>query len=229
MIVFWHQLLIDLLHWFMKFIGLIFTAIYITFSFSCCQELSTPLNVERIKVELDSIMLLDQKYRNELQSLNEEFGYESIEFQTILRKQHQIDSTNLIYVEDLIQQFGKYPGKSLVGLSRADVAFYILQHSDPSIQEKYLDLILEASEQSELMKRNVALYHDRYLLNKGEPQIYGSQVHGREVMDSVTDTKELEYYLPPIRDTNNIDSLRMWNGLGPLENQLKPYGLSRWD
>lgn len=213
----------------MNCIGRIFPVVYVILFCGSCQAPTAHLDIEKIKIELDSLMLLDQKYRNELPSLHEEFGYESVEFQTILRKQLQIDSTNLIYVEDLIQRYGAYPGKSLVGVSRAEIAFFILQHSDPSIQEKYLDLILDASEQGELKKRNVALFHDRSLLNKDEPQIYGSQVHGREVLDSITNKTSMEYYLPPIRDTNNIDSLRLWNGLGPLEDQLRGYGLSRWD
>lgn len=196
---------------------------------ACQTSPDIQLDPSKIKVELDSIMLLDQLHRNELNSLYAEYGYDSDEFQTVLKKQNAIDSSNLIYVEDLISRYGKYPGKDLVGNSASEVAFFVLQHAPDSIQTKYLDLILEAAENKDLKKGLVAMFHDRYLINIGEPQIYGSQVGRREELDSVTGKKNVIQFLYPIKDTTKIDSVRLWNGMLPLEDYLNGFGLSRWE
>ncbi|MEK6480575.1 DUF6624 domain-containing protein [Catalinimonas sp. 4WD22] len=194
---------------------------------SCQNE--PKVNIQKIKFELDSIMVLDQKHRNELNSLYLEFGLESSEFQEVFVKQHLIDSMNVIYVESLIKKLGKYPGNSLLGHSTGKVAFFVLQHSSEEIQLKYLDLILEAAESNELDKGSAAMYHDRCLMYKGEPQIYGTQIRSREFLDSLIGENKREFYLHPIKDTVKIDSVRMWNGLIPLEEYLISFGLSRWN
>jgi len=187
------------------------------------------LDAEKIKVELDSIMVQDQLHRSELSALYTELGSESEEFQTVLEKQMVIDSSNLVYILDLINSYGKYPGKSLVGIKSGEVAFYILQHSPDSIQNKHLQTILNAAKEGELSKRLAAMFHDRYLLQNDQPQIYGSQIGTREVFDSFSGQIIREKFLHPIADTNKIDSLRLWNGLSPLEDYLNSYGISRWD
>jgi len=157
------------------------------------------------------------------------YAYESTEFQSVLKKQNRNDSLNLIYVEDLIEKYGKFPGNSFVGPSAAGAAYLILQHAPDTIHSKYIDIILDASKNKELSKGSVARYHDRYLVNQGEPQIYGTQVDSKQTIDSITGEVTTEYFIFPIRDTVKIDSLRLWNGLLSLEDYLNLYGLSRWD
>lgn len=210
----------------MKSICLIIVIIFIQ---SCQMQPIEKLDPAKIKMELDSIMVLDQMYRNELNGLFQDYGYESSEFQNVFKKQEKIDSTNLIYVENLIATYGKYPGNSLVGHSTGKVAFFVLQHASDTIQSKYLDLILEASKNKELNKRYVAMFHDRYLVYKGESQIYGTQIRVKETTDSISGKTENISYCYPIRDTVKIDSLRLWNGLLDLEGYLNSFGLSRWD
>lgn len=197
--------------------------------YCCADEKRISIDAEIVKAELDSIMILDQKYRSELFQLYKEKGGESVEFQRLQKLQADIDSSNLSYVEDLIAKYGKYPGKSLVGHSLRDVAFFVLQHSPDSIQAKYIDIILDAAQDNELNKGSVAMYHDRYLINKGEEQIYGTQIGTKEVIDSITGQVNIISFCYPIRDTASIDSLRLWNGLLDLEGYLNSFGLSRWD
>ena len=156
--------------------------------YSCKQDVKqeVQLDVEKIKMELDSIMELDQVHRSELQVLFKEGKQGTEEFESLVEKQIKIDSSNLIYVEDLIQRYGSYPGNSFVGHSRGDVAFFVLQHAHDSIHTKYIDLILRAGENNELKKNAVAMFHDRYLLRQGKPQIYGTQVGRKKTIDSIT-------------------------------------------
>ncbi|MGB5554648.1 MAG: BT_3928 family protein [Flavobacteriaceae bacterium] len=112
-----------------------------------------------LKRRLDSVMVLDQKYR-------ENPTQEDWALQT------QIDSTNLQYIEKVISMYG-YPGKSLVGEDTQDAAWYVIQHSNKI--DSYIDLIKEAAEKKELPYRLYAMMLDRQLMNEGKLQVYGTQ------------------------------------------------------
>lgn len=179
--------------------------------------------------ELDSIFELDQKYRAEMQSVRNEFGWNSDEFNKLWTKQNKIDSSNLQRILEIIEDVGGYPGQSLVGLSASKTTFYVLQHAPDSIQEEYYDMIVGAAKENELKRGLAAMYQDRYLMHRGELQLFGTQVRIEYNTDSLTGQKTETAYVWPIADTTNIDSLRLWNGLPNLEDYLNKYGISRWD
>ena len=179
--------------------------------------------------ELDSIFELDQKYRADMQSVQNEFGWNSDEMNELWTKQQRIDSSNLQRILEIIDHVGGYPGQSLVGHSASQTTFYVLQHAPDSIQEKYYEMIVGAAKNNELSRGLAAMYQDRYLMQRGEPQIFGTQVTIEYDVDSLTGKKIETAYVWPIADTNNIDSLRLWNGLLNLEDYLNNFGISRWD
>jgi len=113
----------------------------------------------RLKKRLDSIMVLDQKYR------------ENPTAET-WPKQMLIDSSNIEFVEKTIEMYG-YPGRSLVGEETNTAAWYVIQHSDKI--DKYIELIKEAAEKDELPFRLYAMMLDRHLMHQSKPQIYGTQ------------------------------------------------------
>lgn len=205
-----------------KVISLIFLL-----SFSCNQQ--PTINTEELAKELDSIMVLDQKYRAEMQDVQKEFGWSSPEMRELWQKQNEIDQSNLKRILEIINTVEGYPGKSMVGISAGRTAFYVLQHAPDSIQQQYYDLIINAAEENELDKRLAAMYRDRYLMRRGEPQVFGTQLRSEYETDSLTGERIERTFVWPIADTTNIDSLRMWNGLGPLEDYLNGFGISRWD
>jgi len=84
----------------------------------------------------------------------------------------------------------------MVGEPTNTVAWYVLQHSN-KISE-YLPIIKKAGEEGEIPMNLVAMMEDRYLMNEGMPQVYGTQ--GR--MD---DSKE---YIWPIDDPENVNTRR---------------------
>ncbi|WP_164674252.1 DUF6624 domain-containing protein [Maribacter litoralis] len=175
--------------------------------------------------ELDSIMLEDQKFRLELSSFSFQNSKDSIKWKVMLNTQNKIDSLNLLRIVEIIKEVGGYPGKTLVGDSASKVAFFVLQHSTPEIQKKHLDLILKAAENFELNKSYAAMYHDRVLMHGGHPQIYGTQIRRETVFDSITGSWIERRYIWPVQDTTIIDSLRLWNGLKPLEAYMYEMGL----
>ncbi|SMG29119.1 hypothetical protein SAMN05661096_01798 [Marivirga sericea] len=195
--------------------------------FSCNTEKS--LNTEKLAIELDSILVVDQKYRLQMQEVQEEYGWNSPEMGELWKKQMQIDRSNLERVIEIIDQVGGYPGKSLVGNSASKSTFYVLQHAPDIIQEKYYNLIVAAAKENELDKRLAGMYQDRYLMHRGEDQLFGTQIRSEYETDSISGERFEKTFVWPIADTTRIDSVRMVNGLGPLEDYLSSFGLSRWD
>ena len=198
-------------------------------SFYSCKELPKTINTSLLKTELDSIMVLDQKYRSEINTVYEKHGENSSEFRHILNLQNEIDSTNLLRIIEIIESIDQYPGVSLVGYGASKAAFFVLQHAPDSIQTQYYDLIVDAAKKNELDRGLAAMYQDRYLMYQEKPQIYGTQIRIKHKTDALTGITTDSAYLWPIQDTTKIDSVRMWNGLGPLEDYLNSFGLSRYN
>lgn len=193
---------------------------------SCNKEQT--INYEALATALDSILVEDQKYRSQMNSVSEAYGWNSDEMRQLWNKQNKIDSTNLLRIIEIIEQVGTYPGQSLVGGSASEAAFYVLQHAPDSIQDKYYETIVTAGKNKELKANLVSMYQDRYLMHRNEPQIYGTQIRIEHLIDKKTGLERDSAYVWPIADTTKIDSLRFWNGHGPLEDYLNNFGLSRW-
>lgn len=139
-----------------------------------------------LKAQLDSIMKLDQDGRN-----SGEISWE---------EQKIVDSTNTIFVEEVFKKYG-YPGKTLVGEETNIAAWLVIQHSD-KIGE-YLPLIKEAGEKGELDMSSVAMMEDRYLMQQGLEQIYGTQG-----MNLNSNSKKSTPLIWPIKDPESVNERR---------------------
>lgn len=135
-----------------------------------------------LKQRLDSIAVLDQKYRKLMQTqsiderkkLGESMGLSEAEYSGDLSQmQSVLDSVNMVFVESYLLQNG-YPGKSVVGEESSLVAWNVLQHNPDKIP-LYLPLVKKAAEAGEIPKTSAAMMEDRYLMMEGKPQIYGTQ------------------------------------------------------
>jgi hypothetical protein len=146
----------------------------------------TKLNV-RLRHELDSIYEVDQRYRNmlfepgikhNLDSLAAELGVSKSALPaTVGGLMQQADATNLIRMEAILKQYG-YPGKSLVGAPTNEAAWNVIQHSStPATIKQYLPVLKVAAGKGELPFYRYAMMLDRFLLNEGKEQVYGTQAH----------------------------------------------------
>lgn len=162
---------------------------------------------EVLKRQLDSIAVLDQRFREFLYTPMDEradkaadLGLDLTDFSdgAMWFQQTQIDSTNMLFVEKIFNEKG-YPGKSVVGEDSQTAAWYVLQHNPDRIAE-FLPMIKKAGAYEEVPMRLVAMMEDRYLMNKGEAQIYGTQ--GMSYQDERGD------FIWPIADPETVNERR---------------------
>jgi hypothetical protein len=112
---------------------------------------------------------------------------------------------------EIISEFG-WPTRSLVGNDGATAAWVIAQHSDQDVefQERALEMMREAVEDEEADPTELAYLEDRVATNRGESQIYGTQIG---CVDG-------EAVPGPIADEDSVDERRAEVGLQPLDEYL---------
>ncbi|KQT21830.1 hypothetical protein ASG31_00340 [Chryseobacterium sp. Leaf404] len=173
---------------------------------------------ENLKKELDEILRLDQTYRrlfdNDitaekkseiLKELNiDEKDFEEKQWQLVV----DIDTLNMRKIDKIISQYG-YPGKSLVGEPTNRSAWYVIQHSNKI--GKYLPIIKNAGKQKEIPFTLAAMMEDRFLMNSGKEQIYGTQGAG-EFFINKDGKEDFVNFIWPIKNEKNVNKLRKETG-----------------
>jgi hypothetical protein len=174
---------------------------------------------KKLVAQLDEIYFDDQSARNQIRTKEEKYGRGSKEmdafWQTILKK----DSINLIKVSTILDDRG-WPDKSIIGKRGTSTLFLVIQHADHETKEKYLPMIEEAVKKDNLPKRQYAMFYDRLVLNRGERQVYGTQLANNN------ETKES--YVLPLSDPKNVDKRRMEMGLNSMQENMNRWNLI-WD
>ncbi len=172
-------------------------------------------NAELAK-ELDLLSEEDQKYRRLMDEFNAKHAKNSAERQQFMLDWQKNDSLCLLKAEAILKQYG-YPGKSLVGESRQDDIWLIIQHAPLEKQELYFPIIDAAAQKGEMRKSAWALLVDRIRMYKGQPQIYGSQVVREETTGG--------WKFHEIEDEANVNKRRAEVGLGSLEDYAEMMGV----
>lgn len=92
-----------------------------------------------------------------------------------------VDADNLPWLKQVIAETG-WPGRSLVGEDGAHAAWLLAQHADRdhAFQRACLTLMTEAAGRGEASPTEAAYLTDRVLLAEGQPQVYGTQLTGRD-------------------------------------------------
>ncbi|MFD0763578.1 TonB family protein [Mucilaginibacter lutimaris] len=171
---------------------------------------------KKLAAELAAIYKDDQQYRVAAIAAAKKYGRGSKEDNELMKKQDIADRANLAKIETIISEYG-YPGKTLVGAELSKVAFMVIQHNDTDAQEKYLPILTAAADKGELNPSLLPLMVDRLLTGKGQPQVYGTQLH---------ETPGVGIQIFPIGDEAFVDVRRKKMGLPPLHQYLKQWGIN---
>ncbi len=119
-----------------------------------------------------------------------------------------------VWLDSVIAKAGKYPGRSMVGMNLEYKVWSVMQKADLAVLEKYLPLLINAVKNKDLHPTFLAASLDKIEVLKGLPQIYGTQ-------HIIKDEKEEPY---PIRDMQNLNTLRGGMGLGRFEAKNSSLG-----
>ena len=168
---------------------------------------------------LDTIYQEDQKYRQQIEEIEEKYGWESDQMKAHWEIINEKDAINLIKIKEILDERG-WLGTDVIGDQGNSTLFLVIQHADLETQEKYLPMMREAVKKGNAQASSLALLEDRVALRKGEKQVYGSQV-GR-------DQETGEYYILPLIDPDNVDKRRAEVGLGTIQDYISNWGMT-WD
>ncbi|MGN6341137.1 MAG: DUF6624 domain-containing protein [Ginsengibacter sp.] len=192
----------------------IFSTLLLLFLSCKTQSSSTGL-----KNELLDIYKLDQLYRAEMAKVKPT----NLKIVELVHKQDSVDAINLKRVTFILDSIG-YPKRQEYGDSAGLATFFVIQHADIKHQEKYLPLFKQAAKDGEIKWKNVVYMIDRVRLEKGEKQIYGTQI--QPVKDPVTGYLTDKAMIAPIEDEAQVNERRAKVGLGTIEQEAKEFGIN---
>ncbi len=165
----------------------------------------------------DELLTLRDEYQK-LTNATPESNHKSYKAHSLKLKEFKQRNTRRI--KEIIGQHG-WPGSSLVGEIGTHAAWLLVQHADmdPIFQEKCLGLLKKAYLSGEASGRNYAFLYDRVMVNKGERQLYGTQIY----LNSITNY----YEFCPIQNEVNLNKRRSEVGLQwSAEEYAKVLGFS---
>jgi hypothetical protein len=188
---------------------------------------------EDLKKQLDSILVLDQIFREYLDNQTTDLRKQEISKIVGYPKDYldknvwslitKTDSINLLKVEKIVKKYG-YPGKSMVGEPTNTTVFLVIQHSTKI--SKYYPLIEEAGKNKEVPFTDVAMMLDRKLTEERKPQIYGTQLEGKLIIDKQTGKKQQVIYVLPIENAKQVNSRRKKAGFETtVEENARRFGI----
>jgi len=115
---------------------------------------------------LDTIYNEDQSDRSKIDSLAKQFGWQSIQIDSLLRKMNHQDSINLVKIRGIIDTYG-WLGPDEVGKQGAQTIFLVIQHADSLTQTTYLPILRDAVKKGKARPQDLALLEDRILTKQG--------------------------------------------------------------
>lgn len=125
-------------------------------------------------------------------------------------------------LEEILNNHG-YPGYDLIGKKGAFNFWMITQHSDfnPEFQEKVLDKLKIEVDKENASATNYAYLMDRVLINKGEKQVYGTQLDFNQNI--------CQAFSKNIEDSSDVNKRRLEIGLESLEKYLNVFSQNHFD
>jgi len=185
----------------MRFIPLIAVAV----SIACGSRNEAPNAATWNTVMVDSLLLLAQEDQADRESLE---GADIAKDTAKLFRAMRGDSARTRWLRNAVKERG-WPKRSVVGDSAAKAAWLMLQHTEfQDWADEMLPVLERLADSGEVKRSELALFTDRVLMHRGQPQRYGSQfnfVDGRMVAYRIEDLAQLdarraEVGLPPMAE-----------------------------
>ncbi|MBX3253819.1 MAG: hypothetical protein KF862_06725 [Chitinophagaceae bacterium] len=171
-----------------------------------------------LAAQMDTLYQEDQRTRMELIGLIKGGASQKAldSFRAIIKLK---DSANLVFAEQIISKYG-WPGAQEIGMQGAQALFLVIQHADLKTQKKYYPLIKQSEKEGKVLSANVAILEDRIAVREGQPQLYGSQGY--------FDKEKNKTFIYPLKDVENLDSLRKSMGLQPMNKYIQDWDVEAY-
>jgi hypothetical protein len=151
----------------------------------------------------------DEELRNQLMAgLQTGAAPDSI----LLARIAALDSANTAWLRATVASHG-WPAQRAVGREATSAAFLLVQHAshDTTFQAAMLVELVAAFERGDADGQSVALLTDRVAVQRGLPQVYGTQA----------DMRDGRLVLEPIADSAAVDARRSRMGMMPLDEYVR--------
>lgn len=172
--------------------------------------INSKLNHPLIK-EIEEMKIDDQKYRTNYYETRDTYGIGSKQLKKLQKGMLKMDLANFIRLEKIVDEYG-WPGIDLIGFYPCGDMFFIIQHQDVEIQERYLPLIEEQFEHGNFAAGHYSMLLDRIAMSKNHEQLYGTQL----CYDFETKTS----YICPIANPDQLNLRRYELGLDSFEKAV---------
>lgn len=135
----------------------------------------TNADIKYIKKTLENVGKREKKYISKGNDIVKKYGADSKEVKEYLEYFKKINAINLEIVNDIINKYGWLSAEK-IGFLANQAMFIVIQHAPLNIQETFYPKMKEALQSGNLRPQDFALFVDKLAINKGEKQIYGTQV-----------------------------------------------------
>ncbi len=118
----------------------------------------------------------------------------------------ELDKRNTERMKEIVAQIG-WPSASKVGGEASTNAWLLVQHADHDVDFQAVCLaLMQELPAGEVRPEDIALLTDRVRVNRGQPQLYGTQfrqIDGKHVPKEIEDVENVDER----RKTMNLDTL----------------------
>ena len=128
-------------------------------------------NYDSLRVVLETMLDKDQGIRR---ILVDSIGIDSPDAGPYLKQMMDIDMENQRNMKIILGKYG-WIGQSKIGKKAAEALFFVVQHSDVVLMEKWYPELKRLADMGEADKIRCAMMEDRLLMWNGKKQIYGTQ------------------------------------------------------
>ncbi len=167
-----------------------------------------------VAAELERLAAEDLALRERLIERGELFGGYNAEMRVVHRR-------NGDRLTAILDEFGVWPGRQLVGEAGSQAALLIAQHdiANPPLMRRSLELYERAVEACDAEANGLAYLEDRIRAFEGRLQRFGTQIGWN--------TKGEFGPWPPVEEPERVDEQRAKVGLGPLGETIRERAAER--
>lgn len=139
----------------------------------------------------------------------QEFGFDSYQMDSLNQLISFRDSIHLQYVVAILAEHG-WLGTSVIG-KKANISIFLAIQQAPrdQVRERYFSMLEASAKRGESSLAQMATMKDKILVNKKQPQIYGTQWN-------YVDDKSMLF---PLEDVNSVNEKRVEVGLPSLKDE----------